>query len=38
MVWQLTFTSCEEYDPGQPGISLPVTLRLGGLSAVPGNA
>ena len=28
MSWNLSFSYLEEYDPGQPGISIPVTLRL----------
>jgi len=28
MPWHLSFSTLAEYDPGQPGISVPVILRL----------
>lgn len=28
MIWNLSFSTLVEYDPGQPGINIPVILRL----------
>jgi hypothetical protein len=33
MTWSLSFSTRAQYDPGQPGISVPVILRLGGSEA-----
>jgi hypothetical protein len=33
MPWNLSFSTLTEYDSGQPGISVPVILRLGGREA-----
>ena len=33
MPWNLSFSTLAEYDPGQPGINVPVILRLPGREA-----
>ena len=33
MPWTLSFSTLTEYDSGQPGINVPVILRLGGHEA-----
>ncbi|HXF39443.1 MAG TPA: hypothetical protein VN687_07005 [Blastocatellia bacterium] len=33
MPWSLLFSTLTEYDPGQPGINVPVILRLAGREA-----
>ena len=33
MPWSLSFSALAEYDPGQPGINVPVILQLAGCEA-----